>query len=96
MLDRRKHKLESRLPGEISINLRYADDTTLMAESEEELKSLLMKVKEESVKVGLKLNIQIMKIMASGPITSWEIGGETMETVTDFNFLGSKITADGD
>ena len=77
-------------------NLRYADDTTLMAESEEELKSLLMKVKEESVKVGLKLNIQIMKIMASGPITSWEIGGETMETVTDFNFLGSKITADGD
>ena len=67
-----------------------------MAESEEELKSLLMKGKEESVKVGLKLNIQIMKIMASGPITSWEIGGETMETVTDFNFLGSKITADGD
>ena len=91
-----KHKLEPRLPGEISINLRYADDTTLMAESEEELKSLLMKGKEESVKVGLKLNIQIMKIMASGPITSWEIGGETMETVTDFNFLGSKITADGD
>ena len=67
-----------------------------LAESKEELKSLLMKVKEESVKVGLKLNIQIMKIMASGPITSWEIGGETMETVTDFNFLGSKITADGD
>ena len=77
-------------------NLRYADDTTLMAESEEELKSLLMKVKEESEKVGLKLNIQKTKIMASGPITSWEIDGETMETVTDFIFLGSKITADGD
>ena len=77
-------------------NLRYADDTTLMAESEEELKSLLMKVKEESEKVGLKLNIQKMKIMASGPITSWQIDGETMETVTDFIFLGSKITADGD
>ena len=77
-------------------NLRYADDTTLMAESEEELKSLLMKVKEESKKVGLKLNIQKMKIMASGPITSWQIDGETMQTVRDFNFLGSKITADGD
>ena len=77
-------------------NLRYADDTTLMAESEEELKSLLMKVKEESEKVGLKLNIQKMKIMASGPITSWEIDGETMETVSDFICLGSKITADGD
>ena len=77
-------------------NLRYADDTTLMAESEEELKSLLRKVKEESEKVGLKLNIQKMKIMASGPITSWEIHGETMETVSDFAFLGSKITADGD
>ena len=77
-------------------NLRYADDTTLMAESEEELKSLLIKVKEESEKVGLKLNIQKMKIMASGPITSWEIDGETVETVTDFIFLGSKITADGD
>ena len=77
-------------------NLRYADDTTLMAESEEELKSLLMKVKEESEKVGLKLNIQKMKIMASGPITSWQIDGETMETVRDFIFLGSKITADGD
>ena len=77
-------------------NLRYADDTTLMAESEEELKSLLMKVKDESEKVGLKLNIQKMKIMASGPITSWEIDGETMETVTDFVFLGSKSTADGD
>ena len=77
-------------------NLRYADDTTLMAESEEELKSLLMKVKEESVKVGLKLNVQKTKIMASGPITSWKIGGETMETVADFIFLGSKITADDD
>ena len=77
-------------------NLRYADDTTLMAENEEEVKSLLMKVKEESEKVGLKLNIQKTKIMVSGPITSWEIDGETMETVTDFIFLGSKITADGD
>ena len=76
-------------------NLRYADDTTLMAESEEEFKSLLMKVKEEREEVGLKLNIQKMKIMASGPITSWQIDGETMETVTDFPFLGSKITADG-
>ena len=77
-------------------NLRYADDTTLMAEREEELKSLLMKVKEESEKVGLKLNIQKMKIMASSIITSWQIDGETMETVTDFVFSGSKITADGD
>ena len=77
-------------------NLRYADDTTLMAESEEEPKSLLMKVKEESEKVGLKLNIQKMKIMASGPITSWEIDGETVETVAVFIFLGSKITAVGD
>ena len=77
-------------------DLRYADDTTLMAESEEELKSLLMKVKEESEKVDLKLNIQKAKIMASGPITSWEIDGETLETVSDFIFLGSKITADGD
>ena len=77
-------------------NLRYADDTTLMAETEEELKSLLMKVKEESEKVGLKLNIQKMKIMACGPITSWKIDGETVETVTDFIFWGSKITADGD
>ena len=77
-------------------NLRYADDTTLMAESEKELKSLSMKVKEESEKVGLKLHIQKMKIMASGPITSWEIDGETVETVSDFSFLGSKITADGD
>ena len=77
-------------------NLRYADDTTLMAESEEELESLLMKVKEESEKVGLELNIQKTKIMASGPTTSWEIDGETVETVSDFIFLGSKITADGD
>ena len=77
-------------------NLRYADDSTLMVESEEELKSLLMKVKEESEKVGLKLNIQKTTIMASGPITSWEIDGETVETLTDFIFLGSKITADGD
>ena len=77
-------------------NLRYADDTTLMAESEEELKSLWMKVKEESEKVGLKLNIQKTKTMVSSPITSWQIGGETVETVADFNFLGSQITADGD
>ena len=77
-------------------HLRYADDITLMAESEEELKSLLMKVKVESEKVGLKLNIQKTKIMASGPITSWQIDGETMKTVADFIFLGSKITADGD
>ena len=77
-------------------NLRYADDTTLMAESEEELKSLLMKVKEESEKAGLKLNIQKTKIMASGPISSWQIDGETVETVADFIFLGSKMTADGD
>ena len=94
-----KYNLESRLLGEISYlrnNLRYADDTTLMAESEEELKSLLFQVKEESEKAGLKLSVQNMKIMASGPITSWQIDGETMETVTDFIFLGSKITADGD
>ena len=77
-------------------NLRYADDTTLMAASEEELKSPLMKVKEESGKAGLKINIQKTKVMASGPITAWQIDGETMETVTDFIFLGSKITADGD
>ena len=77
-------------------NLRYADDTTLMAENKEELKSLLIKVKEESEKVDLKPNIQKTKIMASGPITSWQIDGKTMETVTDFTFLGSKITADGD
>ena len=91
-----KHKLESRLPGRNINNLRYADDTTLMAESEEKLKSLLMKVKEESEKVGLKLNIQKTKIMASSPIISWWIDGETMETVTEFILLGSKITADGD
>ena len=77
-------------------NLRYADDTTFMAESEEDLQSLLMKVKEESEKVGLKFNIHKTKIMASGPITSWEIDGQTVETVSDFIFLGSKITADGD
>ena len=84
-----------KIAGRTSNNLRYADDTTLTAESEEELKSLLMKVKEESEKVGLKLNIQKTKIMASGPITSWQIGGETMETVTDFILRGSKITANG-
>ena len=88
------HKLESRLRN--INNLRYADDTTLMAESGEELKSLLMMVKEESEKAGLQLNIQKTKIMASGPITSWQIYGETMETVTDFILLGFKITADGD
>ena len=77
-------------------NLRYADDTTLMAESEDEVKSLLMKVKKESGKVGLQPNIQKMRIMASGPITSWEVDGEAMETVSDFIFLGSKITTDGD
>ena len=92
-----KHQLESRLPARRNINnLRYADDTTLRAESKEELKSLLMKVKEESEKVGLKLNIQKTKIMASGPIASWQIDGETVETVTDFILGGSKITADGD
>ena len=85
-----------KISGKNTNNLRYADDTTLMAESEEELKSLLMKVKEESEKVGLKFNIQKTKIMASGPITSWQIDGETMETVTDSIFLVSKITADGD
>ena len=95
MLGCKKHKLESRLPGEISTT-SYSDDTTLMAESEEELKSLLMKVKEESGKVGLKLNIQKTKIMASNPITSWEKDGETVETVSDFIFGDSKITADGD
>ena len=82
--------------GRNSNNLRYADDTTLMEESKEELKSLLMKVKEESEKVGLKLNIQKTKITESGPITSWQIDGETVETVADFIFLGSKITVDGD
>ena len=91
-----KHKLESKLPGEILITSDNADDTTLMAESEEELKSLLMKVKVESEKVGLRLNIQKTKIMASGPITSWEIDGETVETVSDFIFWGSKIITDGD
>ena len=90
-----KHKLESRLLREISITSDI-DDTTLMAESKEELKRLLMKVEEESEKTGLKLNIQKTKIMASGSIASWQIDGETMETVTDFVFLGSKITADGD
>jgi len=91
-----KHKLESKLGGEDINNFRYANDTTLMAESEEELKNLLVKVKEESEKVGLKLNIQKTKIMASGPITSWQVDGETVERVADFIFLGSKITADGD
>ena len=85
-----------KIAGRTINNLRYADDTTLMAESEEELESLLMKVKEESEKVGLKLNIQKTKIMASGPITSWEMDGETVETVSEFIFGGSQITADGD
>ena len=85
-----------KITGRNISHLRYADDTTLMAESEEELKSLLMKVKVEGEKVGLKLNIQKTKIVASGPITSWEIDGETVETVSDFIFLGSKIIADGD
>ena len=85
-----------RIAGRKIHNLRYADDTTLMVESEEELKSLLMKVKEESEKAGLKLNIKKTKIMASSPITSWQIVGETMKTVTKFIFLGSKITTDGD
>ena len=85
-----------KIAGRSINNFRYADDTTLMAESEEELKSLLMKVKDESEKGGLKLNIQKTKIMTSHPITSWHIDGETMETVSDFIFLGSKITADGD
>ena len=96
MLARMKHKVESRLPGRNINNLRYADDTTLRAENEEELKNLLMKVKEKSEKPGLKLNIQKVKIMASDPITAWQIDGETMETVRDFIFLGSKITTDGD
>ena len=95
MLGRMEHKLESRLLGEISIT-RYADDTTLMAESKEELKSLLMTVKGESEKVDLRLNIQKTKIMASGPITSWQIDGEIVETVADFIFGSSKIPADGD
>ena len=91
-----KHKLESRLPGEISITSDMQMTPPLMAEMEEELKSFLMKAKEESEKAGLKLNIQKMNIMASGPIASWQIDWETMETETDFSFLGSKITADGD
>ena len=91
-----KHKLESRLVEKISITSDIQMDTTLMGESEEELKSFLMKVKEESERAGLKLNIQKTKIMATSPITSWQIDGETMETVTDFIFLDSKITADGD
>ena len=90
-----KAQAEIKIAGRNIINFRYANDTTLMAESKE-LKSLLMKVKEESEKVGFKLNIKKTKIMASGPITSWQIDGKTMETVTDFIFLGSKITADGD
>ena len=85
-----------KIAGRNISNLRYADDTSLVAESKEELKRLLMKVKEESEKAGLKFNIQKAKIMASGPITSWQIDGETVETVTDFLFLGSKVTADGD
>ena len=88
--------MDIKIAGRNISHLRYADDTTLMAESEEELESLLMKVEEESEKVGLKLNIQKKKIMASGPITSWEIDGETVETVSDFILGGSKITADGD
>src|SRR5574339_11612 len=96
MLDWKKTQAGIKIAGRNINNLRYADNSTLMAESEEEIKSLLMKVKVESEKVGLKLNIQKTKIMASGPITSWEIDGETVETVADFIFLGSKITADGD
>ena len=96
MLGWRKHKLESRLLGENINNFRYADDISLMTRQQEELKSLLRKVKEESEKVVLKLNIQKTKIMASGPITLWQIDGETVETISDFIFLGSKITADGD
>ena len=91
-----KHKLESGLLGEIINNLRYADDTTLMAETEEELKSLLMRAKEESEKACLKVSIQKIKTIASSPITSWQIVGETMEILTDFIFLGSKITVDDD
>ena len=90
------HKLESKTAERNISNLKYADNTTLVAESKEELKSFLMKMKEENEKVGLKLNIQKTKTMASGPITSWQIDGETVETVRDFIFLGSKITADGD
>ena len=95
-MDWRNHKLEIKIAGRNINNLRCADETILMAESEKELKSLLTKVKEESEKPGLKLNIQKTKIMASGPITSWEIDGETIETVTDFIFLVSKTTADDD
>ena len=91
-----RFQMKHKIAGRNINNLRYADDTTLMAESEEELKSLLMQVKEESEKVGLKLNIQKTKIMASGLITSWQIDGKTVETMTDFIFGGSKITADGD
>ena len=96
MLGWMKHKMESKTARRNINNHRYVNDTTLMAECEEELKSQLIKVKEESEKVGLKFNIQKTKIMASGPITSWQIDGETVETVSDFIFLGSKITADGD
>src|SRR5574341_847992 len=96
MLVLEEAQAEIKITGRNTNNLRYADDTTLMAESEEELKSLLMKVKEESEKVGLKLNIQKTKIMASGPITSWQIDGKTVETVADFILGASKITADGD
>ena len=96
MLDWKKHKLESRLPGEISITSDMQMTPPLRTENKEELQSLLMKVKEESEEVGLKLNIQKTKIMASGPITSRQIDGETVETVSDFIFLGSKITVDGD
>ena len=98
MWDARLHEAQEgiKIAGRNINNLRYADDTNFMAESKEKLKSLLMKLKEESEKANLKLNIQKTKIMASGPITSWEIDGETMETVTDFIFLGSKISADGD
>ena len=91
-----KAQARMKIAGRNINNLGYADDTTLMAESEEELKSLLMKVKEESKNAGLKFNIQKTKIMASGPITSWQTDGETIDTVTDFIFLGSRITADGD
>ena len=96
MLDWKKQQAGIKIAGRNINNIRYADDTTLMAESKEELKSFLMKVKEESEKAGLKFNIQITKIRASGPITSWQIDGKPMETVADFIFLGSKITADGD
>ena len=96
MLGWRKHKAGIKIAGRNINNLRYADDTTLMAESEEELKNILMKVKEESEKVGLKFNIQKLKIIASSPIISWQIDEETMKTVRNFSFLGSKITADGD